>query len=62
MSPAKGIVVAVHGKGIDAGDFMVEDILESGLPPQIKWPLNSGLSVGSNSANPLHFQLWTSRI
>ncbi|KAL6523208.1 DNA polymerase delta subunit 2 [Orobanche gracilis] len=67
-----GIVVAVHGKETDAGDFMVEDILEAGLPPQIKLPLNSGedkfvvfvsgLSVGSSSANPLHFQLFVDHV
>ncbi|KAL6551392.1 DNA polymerase delta subunit 2 [Orobanche minor] len=44
----RGIVVAVHGKETDAGDFMVKGILEAGLPPQIKRPLNSGLSVGSS--------------
>ncbi|KAL6522390.1 DNA polymerase delta subunit 2 [Orobanche minor] len=67
-----GIVVAVHGKETDAGDFMVEDIFEAGLPPQIKLPLNSGedkfvvfvsgLSVGSSSANPLHFQLFVDHV
>ncbi|KAK4489702.1 hypothetical protein RD792_000336 [Penstemon davidsonii] len=62
-----GIVVALHGKETGDGDFMVENILEAGLPPQIDLPLNSGedkyvvfvsgLSVGSSSSNPLHFQL-----
>ncbi|KAL0383768.1 UNVERIFIED_CONTAM: DNA polymerase delta small subunit [Sesamum calycinum] len=36
-----GIVVALHGKETGAGDFMVEDILEAGLPHQIELPLNS---------------------
>ncbi|KAL6506046.1 DNA polymerase delta subunit 2 [Orobanche hederae] len=68
----ESIVVAVHGKETDAGDFMVEDIFEAGLPPQIKLPLNSGedkfvvfvsgLSVGSSSANPLHFQLFVDHV
>ncbi|KAL0405011.1 UNVERIFIED_CONTAM: DNA polymerase delta small subunit [Sesamum radiatum] len=68
----QGIVVALHGKETGAGDFMVEDILEAGLPHQIELPLNSGedkyvvfisgLSVGSKSANPLHFQLFVDHI
>ncbi|EYU39945.1 hypothetical protein MIMGU_mgv1a006524mg [Erythranthe guttata] len=68
-----GLVVALHGKETGAGDFMVEDILEAGLPPQIDRPLNpngddkyvvfvSGLSVGSSSANPLQFQLFVDHI
>lgn len=38
-----GIVVALHGKETDAGDFWVEDILEAGLPEQIELPLKSGI-------------------
>ncbi|KAL7138607.1 hypothetical protein ABFS83_10G175000 [Erythranthe nasuta] len=68
-----GLVVALHGKETGAGDFMVEDILEAGLPPQIDRPLNpngddkyvvfvSGLSVGSSFANPLQFQLFVDHI
>ncbi|KAL3632420.1 DNA polymerase delta subunit 2 [Castilleja foliolosa] len=67
-----GIVVALHGKETAAGDFMVEDILEADLPPQMKPPPSSvedkfvvfvsGLSVGSTSANPLHFQLFVDHI
>ncbi|XP_027352479.1 DNA polymerase delta small subunit isoform X4 [Abrus precatorius] len=50
-----------------AGHFLVQDVLEAGLPPQIEFPLKSredkfvvlvsGLSVGSSNANPLQFQL-----
>ncbi|KAA8518272.1 hypothetical protein F0562_015845 [Nyssa sinensis] len=67
-----GIVVALHGKETDAGDFLVEDILDAGLPPQIELPLKSGedkyvvfvsgLSVGSSSSNPLQFQLLVDHI
>lgn len=39
-----GLVVALHGKETGAGDFMVEDILEAGLPHQIELPLNFGRS------------------
>ncbi|KAK4482752.1 hypothetical protein RD792_009920 [Penstemon davidsonii] len=67
-----GIVLALHRKETVAGDFMVKNILEVGLPPQIDLPLNSGddkyvvfvsgLSVGSSSSNPLHFQLFVDHI
>ncbi|GFY99816.1 DNA polymerase delta small subunit [Actinidia rufa] len=67
-----GIVVALHGKETDAGDFWVEDILESGLPDQIELPLKSGddkygvfvsgLNVGSSVSNPLQFQLLVDHI
>ncbi|KAG7958545.1 hypothetical protein I3843_10G025800 [Carya illinoinensis] len=67
-----GIVVALHGKETDAGDFLVQDVLEAGLPPQIELPLKSsedkyvvfvsGLSVGSSTSNPLHFQLLVDHI
>uniref|UniRef100_A0A5B6YQS7 DNA polymerase delta small subunit n=1 Tax=Davidia involucrata TaxID=16924 RepID=A0A5B6YQS7_DAVIN len=67
-----GIVVALHGKETDAGDFLVEDILDAGLPPQIELPLKSGedkyvvfvsgLSVGRSSSNPLQFQLLVDHI
>lgn len=36
MRQVTGIVVALHGKETDAGDFSVLDILEAGLPPQIE--------------------------
>ncbi|XP_057438754.1 DNA polymerase delta small subunit [Lotus japonicus] len=62
-----GIVVAVHGKETEAGEFLVQDVLEAGLPPQIEFPLKSredkyvvfvsGLSIGSSNSNPLQFQL-----
>jgi hypothetical protein len=29
-----GVVVALHGKETSAGNFLVEDVLEAGLPPQ----------------------------
>ncbi|XP_018858819.2 DNA polymerase delta small subunit-like [Juglans regia] len=67
-----GIVVALHGKETDAGDFLVQDVLEAGLPPQIELPLKSsedkyvvfvsGLSVGSSTSNPLQFQLLVDHI
>ncbi|KAK9170522.1 hypothetical protein Syun_002662 [Stephania yunnanensis] len=67
-----GIVVALHGKETDAGDFLVLDILEAGLAPQIEFSLDSreekyvvfvsGLSVGGSSSNPLHFQLLVDHI
>lgn len=37
-----GNVVALHGKETSAGDFLVEDILEPGLPPQLELPHDSG--------------------
>ncbi|KAG4913060.1 hypothetical protein AAZX31_19G133600 [Glycine max] len=70
ISPSEyvtGIVVALLGKETGAGDFLVQDVLQAGLPPQIEFPLKSredkyvvlvsGLSVGSSSSNPLQFQL-----
>ncbi|KAK4272590.1 hypothetical protein QN277_021123 [Acacia crassicarpa] len=67
-----GIVVAIHGKETGAGDFLVLDVLEAGLPPQIELPLKSredkyvvfvsGLSVGSSNCNPLQFQLFIDHI
>ncbi|XP_052173852.1 DNA polymerase delta small subunit [Diospyros lotus] len=66
-----GIVVALHGKETDAGDFWVEEVLEAGLGDQIELPLKSGedkfvvfvsgLSIGSG-ANPLHSQLLVDHI
>ncbi|EEF31661.1 DNA polymerase delta small subunit, putative [Ricinus communis] len=67
-----GLVVALHGKETGAGDFMVLDVLEAGLPPQIELPLQSredkyvvfvsGLNVGSSTFNPLQFQLLVDHI
>ncbi|XP_057983686.1 DNA polymerase delta small subunit [Malania oleifera] len=67
-----GVVAALHGKETAAGDFLVQDILEAGLPSQIELPLSSredkyvvfisGLSVGSNTSNPLQFQLLVDHI
>ncbi|KAF3442643.1 hypothetical protein FNV43_RR16559 [Rhamnella rubrinervis] len=67
-----GIVVALHGKETDAGDFSVLDILEADLPPQIEKSLTSredkyvvllsGLNVGSSTSNPLLFQLLVDHI
>ncbi|CAK9157387.1 unnamed protein product [Ilex paraguariensis] len=67
-----GIVVALHGKETVGGDFMVEDVLEAGLPHQEELPRNSGedkyvvfvsgLSVGSSSSDPLQFQLLVDHI
>jgi DNA polymerase delta subunit 2 len=66
-----GNVVALHGKETSAGDFLVEDILEPGLPPQLELPLDSGedkyvvfisgLNIG-RSTNPLQFQLLVDHI
>ena len=44
ISCVTGIVVALHGKETGAGDFLVLDVLEAGLPPQIALPLNSSTS------------------
>ncbi|XP_020260121.1 DNA polymerase delta small subunit [Asparagus officinalis] len=62
-----GIVLALHGKETGGGEFLVQDILEAGLPPQIERPHDSredkyvvfvsGLNVGSDTFNPLQFQL-----
>ncbi|GLT77943.1 hypothetical protein SLA2020_494960 [Shorea laevis] len=67
-----GIVVALHGEETGAGDFLVQDVLEAGLAPQIELPLKpredkyvvfvSGLSVGSSTFNPLQFQLLVDHI
>ncbi|XP_062112210.1 DNA polymerase delta small subunit [Humulus lupulus] len=66
-----GVVVALHGKA-GPGDFVVEDVLEVGLPPQIEKSLKSkedkyvvfvsGLRVGSGNSNPLQFQLLVDHI
>ncbi|KAH8485682.1 hypothetical protein H0E87_027212, partial [Populus deltoides] len=62
-----GVVVALHGKETGAGDFMVLDVLEAGLAPQIEPQLKSredkyvvfisGVNAGSSLSNPLQFQL-----
>ncbi|XP_068640007.1 DNA polymerase delta small subunit [Aristolochia californica] len=62
-----GNVLALHGKETGNGDFLVQDVLEAGLPPQIPLELGSkedkyvvfvsGLSVGSSTCNPLQLQL-----
>ncbi|PHT39844.1 DNA polymerase delta small subunit [Capsicum baccatum] len=67
-----GNIVALHGKETSAGEFLVEDVLEPGLPQQIKRPIQlgedkyvvfiSGLSVGRSSSNPLQFQLFVDHI
>ncbi|CAI9287846.1 unnamed protein product [Lactuca saligna] len=69
---SSGNVVALHGKETNSGDFLVEDILEAGLPPQLDLPtksgedkyvvLVSGLNVGSSSSNPLQLQLLVDHI
>ncbi|GMN55885.1 hypothetical protein TIFTF001_025009 [Ficus carica] len=66
-----GVVVALHGKA-GTGDFLVEDVLEAGLPPQIERSIKSkedkyvvfvsGLRVGSSISNPLQFQLLVDHI
>ncbi|KAL6145326.1 hypothetical protein ACLB2K_056014 [Fragaria x ananassa] len=67
-----GNIVALHGKETSEGEFVVLDVLEPGLPPQIELPLKSredkyvvfvsGLRVGSDSSNPLLFQLLVDHI
>ncbi|XP_075108541.1 DNA polymerase delta small subunit isoform X5 [Nicotiana tabacum] len=67
-----GMIAALHGKETSAGDFLVEDVLEAGLPQQIERPIDlgedkyvvfvSGLSVGRSSSNPLQFQLFVDHI
>jgi len=41
---ATGIVVALLGKESGPGNFLVQDVLDAGLPPQIEFPLKSGAS------------------
>lgn len=43
MSSLTGIVVAIHGKETGAGDFLVQEVLEAGLPPQIEFPIKSSI-------------------
>ncbi|KAI6673833.1 hypothetical protein NL676_001739 [Syzygium grande] len=75
LSPASyvtGVVAALHGRETDAGDFLVQDVLEAGLPSQLEFPLKSredkyvvlvsGLSIGSSTCNPLQFQLLVDHI
>lgn len=67
-----GNIIALHGKETSAGEFLVEDVLEAGLPQQIERPIQSGedkyvvfisgLSVGRSSSNPLQFQLFVDHI
>ncbi|KAI5056668.1 hypothetical protein GOP47_0028486 [Adiantum capillus-veneris] len=64
-----GVVVAVCGREGSDGEFLVQRILEPGLPPQEPLPsqkipvedkyvaLVSGLRICANEANPLQFQL-----
>jgi DNA polymerase delta subunit 2 len=42
-----GIVVAIYGKETGAGDFLVHELLEAGLPPQIEFPIKSSISSQS---------------
>nr|TKR84168.1 DNA polymerase delta small subunit-like isoform X1 [Populus alba] len=67
-----GVVVALHGKETGAGDFMVLDVLEAGLAPQIEPQLKSredkyvvfisGVNAGCSLSNPLQFQLLVDHI
>ncbi|XP_057547394.1 DNA polymerase delta small subunit isoform X2 [Amaranthus tricolor] len=67
-----GVVAAFLGKESTAGSFLVQEILEAGLPPQIEKPLKldddkyvvfiSGLSVGNSTSNPLQLQLLVDHI
>ncbi|GJN09225.1 hypothetical protein PR202_ga27210 [Eleusine coracana subsp. coracana] len=65
IAPAEyvtGVVLALRGKETSAGNFLVEDVLEAGLPRQTSLSavdedkyvvFVSGLSVGSATFNPL---------
>ncbi|XP_028549804.1 DNA polymerase delta small subunit [Dendrobium catenatum] len=66
-----GIGLALHGMKTIEGDFLVQDLLEAGFPPQTKLPrlgedkyvvFVSGLNVGSNIFNPLQFQLFVDHV
>ncbi|KAI5671605.1 hypothetical protein M9H77_11969 [Catharanthus roseus] len=67
-----GVVAALHGKETGDGSFLVEDVLEAGLPHQVERPIISGedkyvvfvsgLSVGGSSSNPLQYQLFVDHI
>ncbi|XP_020596527.1 DNA polymerase delta small subunit isoform X2 [Phalaenopsis equestris] len=67
-----GIGLALHGKKTSEGDFLVLDVLEAGLPRQIKPRAQlgedkyvvfiSGVNVGSNIFNPLQFQLFVDHV
>lgn len=37
------MIAALHGKETSAGDFLVEDVLEAGLPQQIERPIVLGI-------------------
>lgn len=64
-----GVVVAIYGREGSDGEFLVQHILEPGLPAQEPLPSQraavedkyvafvSGLRICSNKANPLQFQL-----
>ncbi|KAH0463425.1 hypothetical protein IEQ34_008007 [Dendrobium chrysotoxum] len=66
-----GIGLALHGMKTIEGDFLVQDLLQAGFPPQTKLPrlgedkyvvFVSGLNVGSNIFNPLQFQLFVDHV
>ncbi|CAM8890040.1 unnamed protein product [Rhodiola kirilowii] len=71
-----GVVVALHGMETSSGEFLVLDVMEAGLPPQMDLPNKltespredkyvvfvSGLSIGSSKSNPLQFQLLVDHI
>jgi hypothetical protein len=46
-SSVTGIVVAIYGKETGAGDFLVHEVLEAGLPQQIEFPIKSSISSQS---------------
>ncbi|GAB2266912.1 DNA polymerase delta subunit 2 [Dionaea muscipula] len=67
-----GVVVALLGKETGAGSFLVQDLLEADLPPQMGKVLKpnedkyviflSGINAGSSTSNPLLFQLLVDHI
>lgn len=62
-----GTIIAALGKGTDSGDFEVEEYIFPGFSPQKPFPQGknkgkyvlfvSGLNIGKDDVNPLHFKL-----
>ncbi|KAF3633981.1 putative peptidyl-prolyl cis-trans isomerase CYP20-2, chloroplastic-like [Capsicum annuum] len=46
-----GNIVALHGKETSAGEFLVEDVLEPGLPQQIERPIQLGIKYLTSCAD-----------
>ncbi|KAK4743325.1 hypothetical protein SAY87_001326 [Trapa incisa] len=62
-SPCKGVVFPLHGREIDAGNFMLRMCWKQSLPPQLEKSCKSGedkyavlilgLHARRNSSNPM---------